>query len=463
MPVEDDESAESGCEIALLLGRPRDGRILVRVDADGRPASLPTTTLPLGIDVSGRPTVEAVERLVGVPVVVLRIVIRVMDERRQPRQVVVELEPADVVPPPGHAWADAGRVREDVYPEGARDILSSWLDRRASGAFGTTDPPWIRPGWFARTSEWMLGRMAAAGHDPDGRPTTVYSSPLGIVLRAPSVAGACFLKCAAPHFAAEASITAALATHTPAWVPDVLAVDPDENWLLMRDLGRDVLGDGPVDAWVDGLVRFGEIQLAWVDRANQLIAAGAPHRGLERLMEAVPDMIDRNGLGARLAPDVRAAWDVALPRLVDACERLGDLGLPETVIHGDLHPWNIARTDRGLVVFDWSDGAIGHPFIDLPVFLTRTASLELRRQIRDAYLELWFAWLPAADLEATVDLAMVVGSLYQVATYLALLPALDPHDRVHFARIDERWVSRTLDALARGIDTAGVGQPAALD
>ena len=47
---------------------------------------------------------------------------------------------------------------------------------------------------------------------------------------------------------------------------------------------------------------------------------------------------------------------------------------------------------------------------------------------------------------------MTIGSLYQVATYQALLPALDEPDRAMFTGGDSGWLKRTLDALEHGLD-----------
>ena len=53
------------------------------------------------------------------------------------------------------------------------------------------------------------------------------------------------------------------------------------------------------------------------------------------------------------------------PRLLDACDRLAALGPGPTVMHGDFHPWNVLRADERIVVIDWSDAAMGHPFTEL--------------------------------------------------------------------------------------------------
>jgi hypothetical protein len=296
----------------------------------------------------------------------------------------------------------------------------------------------------------MLERMAEAGHPADGPARIIYLWPLAVVLRAPSPEGACFLKCSAGVFEHEASITAALAAEAPSWVPDVLVFDPDENWLLMRDLGADVLGAEPPVAWPAGLARLAELQRAWIGATDGLARAGAPRRSLDRLEHDLAGFLDHGGLGGRLAPDTRSAWTKALPWLHAACHRLADLAVPETLVHGDMHPWNIARTPRGLVVFDWSDGAVGHPFVDLATYVVRTDDVAARRSIADAYLDAW-PEIARKDRPAVVDDAMVVGSLYQVQSYLAIMDSLDPHEALDLEGADAAWLKRALDAVDQGI------------
>jgi aminoglycoside phosphotransferase (APT) family kinase protein len=163
-------------------------------------------------------------------------------------------------------------------------------------------------------------------------------------------------------------------------------------------------------------------------------------------------MLDSGGLGSRLAPEVRAAWIAAMPRLLAACQALGDLGVPDTLVHGDLHPHNIALTPRGPLVVDWSDGAVGHPLLDLAVFLRRTKARDLRRRLRDAYIDGWDGVVAHARLQDAVTLAMAVGAAYQVETYQALLPAMDAPDRAAFEGADERWLQQALDGLEQGLD-----------
>jgi hypothetical protein len=298
----------------------------------------------------------------------------------------------------------------------------------------------------------MVDRMGDVELSVTEPPRMVYQGPLAAVLRARSGDRTLFLKCAAPAFAHEASITHAIWRRTPDAVPTVIASDPGENWLLMNDHGGRLVEPEPGASWIEALRRVADLQRAWIGSAHEVSAAGGQTRPLERLASAVPDMLDRDDLGGRMAPELRAAWVAAEPRLIDACSALIDVGLPDTLIHGDLHPENIVITPSGYLVVDWSDAAVGNPFVDLATLLVRTKDGDLRRRLLEAYLERWDGVCDRPRLDAAGHVAMTVGAIYQVATYQALLPALDAPDRAQFTGGDVAWAVRALDALAHGLD-----------
>jgi hypothetical protein len=65
--------------------------------------------------------------------------------------------------PTDHGWLPL----EDVEPqrfeaEALRPQVAYWLRARLDGPT-TRRPPWSRPGWFARASDWMTETMAALG------------------------------------------------------------------------------------------------------------------------------------------------------------------------------------------------------------------------------------------------------------------------------------------------------------
>jgi Phosphotransferase enzyme family len=434
-------------QVAALVGRVGSRDILVQ-DGVASP-TLPTADRPIEIEPFAADALAVVEGMLGVAVVPLRLTWLPTDEWRS-GTIVVETEPLDAAPT-GFRWQDPSDVRETLAPEQERSVVRRWIDR-FGGEAALLEPPWAREGWFARTSAWMVERMADAGLPIAEAPRLVYQGPLAAVLRARSDRRAMFLKCAAPAFANEASITHALGRRTPEAVPAVLASDAGENWLLMEDHGGRLLEPEPDDAWVEALRGVAALQRAWIGFTHEVSAAGGQTRPLERLASAIPQMLDRDGLGDRMTREVREAWIAATPKLVQACAALIDVGLPDTLVHGDLHPGNIVVTPNGYVVVDWSDAAVGNPFVDLPTFLLRTKSRDLRRRLLDVYVDGWDGFHDRAKLDVAADVAMTVGALYQVATYQALLPAMDAPDRALLDGADVSWVKRALDALDHGID-----------
>ena len=434
--------------VAALIGRVGSSEILVEAGFDGA-ARLPTVAEPVPIEPFDADAFGAVTETVGTTLMPLRLTWQPVADWSS-GSIVVEGEPLEVAPA-GFRWLDVDGWEDRLEPADARDVVR----RRRERADGVTDPhepPWAKPGWFTRTSAWMVERLEEAGLPVTGSPRLVYQGPLAAVLRARSDGEATYLKCAGPAFAHEAAITHALARRAGDRVPAVLASDGAENWLLMRDHGGRLLDTVPEESWLEAMPVIGELQRLWIGATDEIRRAGGQSRPLAHLAATVPAMLDRNDLGARMDPEMREAWITALPRLVDACLALDDLGLPETLVHGDLHPGNVVIGTHGHVVVDWSDAAAGHPFVDLPTFLLRTKDVTVRRRLRDAYLDGWDGVRPRPRLETAVEGAMAVGSLYQVATYQALLPAMDVPDRALFEGADISWAQRMLQSLESGLE-----------
>ena len=303
----------------------------------------------------------------------------------------------------------------------------------------------------------MLERMAELGCPATAPPRVVHLWGIAIVLRAESAAGSMFLKRSARIFAQEAAVTGLLAEATPDLVTHVAAVEPDEGWLLMYDHGGRALGERPPEAWTVGVDRLATIQQAWAARTGELSRAGAPLRPLDGLADAVGTFASRGAFASRLTAADRSAWDVAVPAFAAACRRLDELGPAPTLVHGDFHPWNVADGPDGPRIFDWTDAAISHPFTDLAVFATRPADVSIRRAIRDAYLAHWSDHLEPVALAEAGELAIVVGTVYQVDTYIRLVESLDPDDLWDLAPAAGSWARAAVDTLREGIDLTRPG------
>ena len=420
--------------------------------SEGLPAvRVPTAELPVGDLPETSAPVDAIEAVLGRSIVPLWMrAVEMAEDEQSGVMVILAAAQRDRDETAGRELLAAKAALGTLEPEVIRPVVRRWLD----SLDGRTDPrtaPWTSPGWYPRIAAWIGDRMRRAGTPPIDLPRIVYQSAIGTVLRTPSTAEVTFTKSPAPLFHAEARITRALARRTPESVPEVIDIEPAEGWLLMRDLGARTLGDLPASEWAPGLGVAARVQRAWIDGQDVLLAAGAARRQMGHLIDRLPGLLDLGGLADRVSPSLQDAWPATLPRLIDACHELADIGLPDALIHGDLHPWNVAASDAGLRVFDWSDAAIGPSFLDLAVFLGRTNDIGLRLAMRDAYLDVWSDLVPRDRLERAAELAMAAGAIYQVVTYQTLLPALPPEDAAEFEGADADWLGRALLGLEHGL------------
>jgi hypothetical protein len=274
-----------------------------------------------------------------------------------------------------------------------------------------------------------------------GAVETLHQRAWSAMLRVPTRAGDAYFKAAAPSLAHEAALTDALARWQPSCTVELVAVDAGRGWMLMRDSGptlRDVLAREPrQDRLGPLLARYAQLQVELAPRRAEILALGVPDRGLERLPDIVESLDVDGDLVRRLAAEI------------------GSYGLPETLVHEEVHPGNVLVRDGGFVFVDWSDSSVGHPFFGTVVALRSIADqLELDpgapelERLRDAYLEPWTAHAPLERLRALFPLAYRLGMLNRALSWHAILEPLQPPLRDEYAPYLTAWLEEFAGAEA---------------
>lgn len=451
-------SVESS-EVSLLV--PHAARIAVLVE--GEPTSsgharLPSLTVP-----TAEPSVAAILAAVDFmdtdAAVVLRQVMTSGPEEGgsgddTPVTLVVEFDARPIEPPSGWRWLELDEQEiSRLEPESARAAVGSWAKERAEG-WSPLRPAWSRPGWFTRASAWMREQLEADGRAPVGRPRQHQLWGLSVVLRASTHDGDVWFKCSPEIFRQEAVMTQALAVRMPDRAPQVIAVDASEGWLLMRDLGAAELGEQDESLWSEGVTAHAGLQQLWLGRTDELTELGLPDRPLSQLTAQVEEMVDDDVVLGPMSSELRKRWRAAAPALAESCRRLDELGPGPTLVHGDFHPWNVVHGTAGTRVFDWTDAAVSHPFVDLATYVFRTQDVDVRRQMVDACVAAWSEFSPAESLREATSLGLVVGALYQVQTYRSLLPTLVAHGADDgMAGADLSWIKRSLTRHELGLES----------
>jgi hypothetical protein len=283
--------------------------------------------------------------------------------------------------------------------------------------------PWTDPATIAEAHAWLRESIRRKITGPIEQP---HIRPWSTVFRAPTEDGDVYLKLCGRSQAHEPALTVLLAGTAAALVPEVLAVHPREPWLLLADGGaklRDVLsGPALLDAWVDLLPRYAELQRSLLGREATIRATGTPDRPLDRLVGDLRAILadDRVLAAAAFGAADRDRLQGILPRIDARARDLASLDIGPTVQHDDLHDANVLRRGQRTVVFDWGDASLTHPFLSLGVVLehaARRAALDPSDaaivRLRDAYLEPWTAGRARPLLEEAADIGARLSTITQ--------------------------------------------------
>ncbi|MFN0282733.1 MAG: aminoglycoside phosphotransferase family protein [Kineosporiaceae bacterium] len=350
----------------------------------------------------------------------------------------------------GTAWVDEPPA---AWPDELRNAVRGVLDEDA----GRTPTPrrarWMRRGWWDEATTWVDEALAAAGRpDRTGPLEPVEHWSISSVARVPVVGGLVWLKAVPPVFAREGPVLAALGellaglprtgpdgVRLPR-VPDVLGTrddGPAGALLLLADAGTipDGVAPGEAARLAAGLAR---LQVVTAGHVLDLAGAGLDDRtpavlatGIARLAE---DAVELD----RLDGDERAALRRAVPRWQDRLLALAGSPLPVVLVHGDLHPWNVARAagwvDGDEVLIDWTDAAVGVAGVDLVTLARldpRTGSPAgdgTATAVVDAYSTVWAGALGLGldAVRAAVRAAVPAGWVVQALAFDGILRAVEP-------------------------------------
>lgn len=295
-------------------------------------------------------------------------------------------------------------------------------------------PAWTKPGWYGEAMPWIDEQLTAAGTPRTGVPAQVRSWGLSNVLRCPTAKGDVYFKALAHSstirparadalpllFAHEPLLLQRLSEARPGEVPEPLAIDEQRAWMLLPDLGPALAVKPDVSLWIDSLRGHARLQRSFADQPDRLLSFTCVDRRLAVLDGEIDRLFGPNPATEQLTPRERAKLPRRADQLRAAITELAAIGVPETLLHGDLHPRNLAVRDGKVLAFDWTDAAVSHPFLDLVTFVEKRSPISTDPRLKDAYLAEWEEYAAPAALRRALALADKLGALHQTMTSLHL-------------------------------------------
>jgi hypothetical protein len=254
--------------------------------------------------------------------------------------------------------------------------------------------------------EWIRAYV-----EPTGAIELTHEQPWATVMRVPIGDTSVWFKACSTVAAFEPRLTADLYSRWPDLVVEVVAVDVDRGWLLLADGGTAIGAYGnPPEAWQVVLPRYAELQRGETTHALGHIDHGVPDLRTASLPARYESMLARD---LPLEPDEIERLRAFTPRFAELCAELDSRGIADTVQHDDLHFANVYERNGRMLVLDWGDSCVSHPFASLVVTFEHLFDLPHGdpwfARLRDAYLEPW----GTGALE-TFELAFRVGTIAHV-------------------------------------------------
>ncbi len=327
------------------------------------------------------------------------------------------LEARTATLPPGARWLALDALSALAYPEA--EVLRTLLREEAGlEPIPALRPAWAKRGWLDEVKTWLESELNRLGRTPVGEPEQVKHWSLSAVLRQKTDGGEVYFKAMMnPHFATEPPITQKLAELFPHLTPEVLALDEERAWLLLEPLHGEELSEASLEFKCEAVRRHARLQLASVAHKAALLAAGCADRSLAKLKEKVPRLLRESLERERLTVEEREKLLALEPELLVQLDELAAYGLPETLLHGDLHFGNVNHDGARITFFDWTDACFSHPFFDLTNLGAYDRAPEEWLALRDAYLGPWSEQFDRVRLERALELARYLGNLFYAESY----------------------------------------------
>lgn len=257
----------------------------------------------------------------------------------------------------------------------------------------------------------------------------------------------------------EYKITTGLTKLFPSYVPKLLASREDWHAWFMEDSGLSLEIAPSPDFFAQTVSRLAELQKASISNLPSLLDCGCVDQRTSTLRSHIPQIMEKVNeamaqSSASQAPRLEANRIREIGSIIeDLCLALESLGIPDTLLHGELSFANILVGTRGCVFTDWAQPAVGNPFVN---FEQLRAQIEQERdtaswlaQLTEVYRRSWLEFLTEAQIKCALALMPPIAlAMYLFSRWRWLGPDLrrEPEFQSYL-----RGLARQMDRATKGV------------
>lgn len=361
-----------------------------------------------------------------------------------------ELEAHSTQIPSGY-WLPLERIESALLSEQDADFLLAY--RQTNTPVPPQRPRWQRKGWRALLKKWSTDMLAAHGLAVQAI-ELVRSWSLSFVARLVTDGGVYYFKAHGdcPLFANEGVVMAGLADIVPDQVPRPLVVDAGRRWMILPEIAGDELSDGsPPEVYENVIASVAQMQQISAENVPFLLQHGCVDRRFPVMAQQIETLLRDPWTLNQLNEEEVAVLQANLSRLQQLCRDAAKSPIPATILHGDLHYGNL-RVGDSVVVFDWTDAAIGCPLFDLDP-LTELDNAELNQTLRRRYFDCWQD-VSSEEMEWLSKAANLLVYFYYAISYRSIEQHTEPDSSSELGSVCAHFLRSAAKRLATEAQTA---------
>jgi hypothetical protein len=329
--------------------------------------------------------------------------------------------------------------------EAARSILSDIDSGR--------DGPFSRRFWIEEAIEWLRTAVPGADVQQDGILQYNAGGRFALLRLVTQDGAAYWLKATGPPNQHEFDVTLRLAKLCPEHLPRLIAVHSNWNAWIMEDAGQP-LPDSPTRQVLEAATQsLAAMQVKTIHSTDCLLKVGASDQRLSVVVEHLDTIIEylveamSRQTSTKVLPLAKERLQDLGHILRDAFYQMEALHVPPTLLHNDLNAGNVLCDGRRCVFIDWSEAAVGHPFLSFERLrrLSGDAGIPLRKIYRRSWLNM-LSEQSIDDAFAFIPLLAIFACLYGRGDWLNDERPRSPHFEPH-----ARSLARHLDREAHNL------------
>jgi Phosphotransferase enzyme family len=327
-------------------------------------------------------------------------------------------------PPDGLEWVEPSSLEPAAFCEPPQyRLLMDCLEEAQTYKAGSKPGPFATVGWIDELISWAQPYVEAQGFRLTGKFQQHNGNPNFNLIRLETTGRPVWFKAANDPSWPEYGVTMALAEGYPQYLPRIYANRPDWSGWLMEHIDDRLDDVMEFERWKRAVTTLGKFQAELAGKSEYLLGIGCRDWRMERIVNLVDPLVEKLDelmqQQETSPPPVLSGNDLLTlgTTLRDVCNRLSNLGIPDSFTHGDFSAGNVLADADRCVFIDLAESYLGHPFLTFQYLLDGLHTYHpecdsWHGDLRRAYADTWCNLCSAERIEEAFRLVPLVTILW---------------------------------------------------